>query len=417
MREAVRYFKERPALFELAMTFCEKYRHLGHWGGAVILGDLETGALQEISSCLRRQVQQGSRVTYQEFFAAWGKTRFAADSLPDVLKEAYPGKLDTKRTEENRSHQERQHTLLELMRGAESDRARSWLEALFYGKLRLSHPESYRNPMLLQAISLALSRLPDSYERLPFFANRIFGNPHALDMEKEANHIFLQALSYLSSFPLPQTVEEKNELLYRHHLLRDDILNFATVYGLTAFAGGREIAYWRMAAETEAPLNIPFREIVRAEKIEPLQIVDQAPRVAIVENSGVFSELLDALQRHACKTALVALHGQLKTASWALLDRLVLGGSELHYAGDLDPEGLRIAEKLLSRYPSAHVWRFPVSGEQGNALSTVRKKKLDQIRHPELQPYVAQLRRLGYACYQESITEELLQDLLDGTAK
>ncbi len=57
------------------------------------------------------------------------------------------------------------------------------------------------------------------------------------------------------------------------------------------------------------------------------------------------------------------------------------------------------------------------SGIRSFILSTVRKKKLDQIRHPELQPYVAQLRRLGYACYQESITEELLQDLLDGTAK
>ena len=417
MREAVRYLRERPALFELAMTFCGKYRSLGHWGGSVVLGELEAGALQEISSFLRHQVQPGSRVSYQEFFAAWSKTRFAADPLPDVLTEAYPGTLDTKRTAENRSSRERQNMLLELMQEAESDRARSWLEALFYGKLRLSHPESYRNRRLLQKISLALSGLPNCYERLPFFANRMFGNPHALDFGQPASNIFLQALSYLSSFPVPQTVEEKNELLYRHRLLRDDILNFATVYGLTAFADGKEIAYWRMASEMGAPLNIPFREIVRAEKIEPLQIVDKVPRVAVVENAGVFSELLDALQRYACGTALVALHGQLKTASWALLDRLALSGSEIRYAGDLDPEGLRIADKLLSRYPSAHVWRFPMSGEQGNALSTSRKKKLEQIRHPELQPYVDHLKRIGYACYQESITEELLQDLLDSTAK
>ena len=102
------------------------------------------------------------------------------------------------------------------------------------------------------------------------------------------------------------------ELLYRYHLLRDDVQNFATVYGIAP--QGTSDTYFQRAAAAFAPLNLPLREIVRTAVFAPVAGSD----IYIVENSGVFSSLLDALTAARRCVPLLCLHGQPKLASWAL---------------------------------------------------------------------------------------------------
>lgn len=106
------------------------------------------------------------------------------------------------------------------------------------------------------------------------------------------------------------------ELLYRCHLLRDDVQNFATTYGIVP--QGMADTYFHRATAAFAPLNLPLREIVRTDVFAPAEGSD----IYIVENSGVFSSLLDALTAARRSVPLLCLHGQAKFASWALLDRL-----------------------------------------------------------------------------------------------
>ncbi len=416
LQEAVTYFRERNVLCRLALAFCEKYRSLGHWGGIAVLGNLTEQERQDLSAFLRRQVSESIRISYREFSGAWQKTRFSEMGLQELMENLYPEVLETKRRKRDREWQKRQRTILALMQSAESETARQWLDALLYEKLRLLHSEQYEDRELLQKISGALSELPKGYERLPFFANRVFGNPHALDFGTVESGILLQALGFLAGKSPAHTVEEKTALLYEFRLLRDDILNFATVYGLQAFSGEFELEYWRMAAEAGAPLNMPLREIVRADRILTIGTEMKEKHAYIVENSGVFSELLEGMRAHRAFAPLIALHGQLKAASLALLDRLAASGTVFYYSGDLDPEGLLIAEHLLERYDNAHVWRFPVPDEMRPAtetLSAARQKKLQRIRQPELLSYVEILQSRSVPYYQESITDQLLQDLLD----
>jgi uncharacterized protein (TIGR02679 family) len=421
---AAAYFQQRPVLSRLASGFCEKYRSLGHWGGSIRLENLTPEDNDALSSFLRESMmgRKAVSVRYAVFAAAWEKTKFAALPVGNFLAHFYPQQLLTKK-EEAISRQRQWEALLDALLAAyPAAAAQQWLQALKERRLRAPHAEAEdgRSAELLALVAGALSRLPSRYERLPFFANRVTGNPHVFDWDCEAGKQLLQALAFLSGQDGCHTVDEKTELLYRYRLLRDDILNFATEVGLCAWTNERELSYWQAAAQSHSPLNVPFREIVRADRIVPYMLSGRQSeplpfRVYIVENSGVFSTLLDALPRDGRIPPLLCLHGQLKTASWALLDRLAESGGCFCYSGDFDPEGLLIVQKLRQRYPGkVQLWHFSLSeySRTDIRLTSLRLKRLDGITDAGLTPIAVRMRDWQCAFYQESLLSVLLHDLM-----
>ena len=414
---AVAYFRQRPVLQQLALGFCERYRSLGHWGGTVRLGTLTATEQEALSLFLRVDLADREVVTisYAAFAAAWAKTRFAVWPLEQFLAELYPQELLTKKEAAAQKENARLTLLDTICREFPMPAVQQWISALRSGRLRLPHPELAWQPQFLRRVAGALAALPTAYERLPFFANRVCGNPHGFDWETDAGKGLLQALAFLAGDMPCRSVEDKNEVLYRYRLLRDDILNFATEAGLAAWQDGQELAYWRAAAGSRSPLNLPFREIVRADRIALCDTAEGSFPVSIVENSGVFSALLDALPADEPLPALLCLHGQLKTASWALLDRLLDSGAEFWYSGDFDPEGLQIAQKLRQRYPGrVRLWHFGLEEYERTEiqLDAVRIKKLDGIADEELMPIAGRMHEWRCAFYQESLLPCLLADLV-----
>ena len=410
LKEAHAYFKSHGVLLRLAKEFLKKYRSLGHFGGFPVLKNLQPTEQSTLSAFLRRKVDANPRIGYKEFATAWEKTRFGELPPEDFLLSLVPAGFRSKKDEQLLLREKRQNLLNKLMQSHTSELASRWLSALQKGELRLSHKEYYLDEPLLEVTATTLDLLPEKYERLPFFANRATDNPHALDQDHPSGRVFLQALAFLKGESVPTDADERTRLLYSFRLIRDDILNFATVYGLTAWEeGGKEISYWRQAAENFSPLNLPFREIVRAEKILPMS----GNCVYIVENSGVFSTLMDFLQEKKKRVPLLALHGQLKAASWALLDRLSENGATLLYAGDFDPEGLGIAHRLLSRYDMAELWHMGTD-EYKRAVQDLpeeRLKKLPSPIHRKLQSLAQEMISKKKVLYQESLIEDLTLDL------
>ncbi|WP_445492526.1 DUF2399 domain-containing protein [Niallia sp. 03133] len=64
-------------------------------------------------------------------------------------------------------------------------------------------------------------------------------------------------------------------------------------------------------------------------------------KVWIVENSSVCSTIMDTVS----DAPIICTHGQLRAASWRLLDLLTDAHCTLYYSGDLDPEGILIADR------------------------------------------------------------------------
>jgi len=67
-----------------------------------------------------------------------------------------------------------------------------------------------------------------------------------------------------------------------------------------------------------------------------------------------------------------------------LLDKIAESGAEIYYSGDLDPEGIMIADKLKQRYGDQfHLWRFDEKDYekiQSKVKPSDQKiKKLDKI--------------------------------------
>lgn len=421
--EAIQYIRERPALLALARAFCENYRRLGHFGGTYrVAQDAEPEACKTLSAFLREDVRPGTRISWGKCRRAWEATRFAA--VP--FAEACAGTRAEALTSRPAERQARRARRAEILAALEKDygaspRCAQWLSCLADDapRHRLAKRDYALDAVLLTTVARALAALPERYERLPFFANRVTGDPHALDETEAAGRVFLQALGWLAEAAAPQdaeaggsasTAEGKMELLYRYHLLRDDVQNFVTAYGIVP--RGTHDTYFHRASADFAALNLPLREIVRADAFVPAA---EGCDIYIVENSGVFSSLLDALMTARCCVPLLCLHGQPKLASWALLDRLAAGGARLRYSGDYDPEGLAIAEKILRRYPGARPWHYEAEAYAPRThakLTATRLKQLADITSPALQPAAAAIRQRKYAYYQESFADQLVRDLL-----
>lgn len=97
------------------------------------------------------------------------------------------------------------------------------------------------------------------------------------------------------------------------------------------------------------------------------------------------------------------------------MDMLVSMDCELYYAGDFDPEGLSMAQRLLERYPeSCHLWHMDVASyEASHPVMDVseRANKLVAITHPLLVPLADRLKQTGKAGYQEALLEQYVADL------
>ena len=96
-----------------------------------------------------------------------------------------------------------------------------------------------------------------------------------------------------------------------------------------------------------------------------------------------------------------------------MLDRLAQNGI-LYYAGDFDPEGLLIAQRLKERYKERLVlWKYEEAIYEtccsSVLLDETRLRKLENITIPQLQAIKERMRTEKRAAYQEAMIENYLQ--------
>lgn len=261
-------------------------------------------------------------------------------------------------------------------------------------------------------VAKALSQLPTEYTRMPVFAYQQTGNPHAFDDNEQAGILLLQMLQSLSRSPEVAdnlaAIEVKNQLLDQFCLLRDDINNYVAVKGLTATIDGRANRMWDQACIEQCSWNVPLKEVLRMEMIRPYQ----GNKVLIVENSGVYSILLDALP----EIPMICSSGQFTYAVWRLLRKLEQTNTQMYYVGDLDPEGLVMAQTLLNRFPNnmqtvgMNLNNYHLTS-QPSTLTEQRLKQLRLIKEPNLIEIAEQIKATGQTAMQEGFLKELINEL------
>ena len=406
---------EHRAFVKLFKLFKKKYYSLGSMRGTVSLKDFHADEIEEIAGFLgvpeAHLVRKGS-LLLKQFEEQLATSAFAHVSLVTLVETILREPLQTK-----------EQILL----------AKNTAEANFLQKLRIvlvAYPAWFtqierrssdsrfiwqlQDSVLveIERVAKALSQrlLYPEFERLPIFAQRTIGNPHEFDSNTLAGKLLVHAAFSLSEdeVAFPKTTEERVDLLATLQIVQDDLWNFVTCQGLRGLHGGAVHPVWQAALEMKSALNMPMRELMRINHVEPA--VGQ--RVWVVENSSVASTLMDANP----VAPIICTHGQLRMASWRLLDLLAQNeGVIVHYSGDLDPEGLLIAQKIMKRYPGRVVlWRMDEEsyerGKSEKILSEERVMKLQKV--DILQNVVAQMQDEKRASYQEGWLDLLIEDIV-----
>lgn len=247
-------------------------------------------------------------------------------------------------------------------------------------------------------------------EELALCSYAVSTDPHALDAQAPAGRLLLHALAHWQSCPAPDHGRARMALLRRCGLMQDDISDFTVQRGLILTADGNEEhpAYRQLRQQGR------FSMLTSSQLEELTSAVSPTGRAYLLENQMVFSSLCRAT---GLRHPLICSSGQLKEASWQLLDLLVQSGCTLYYAGDFDPEGLSIADRLWKTYGSQiHMWHMSPDDyqraiSQKQIAGTGRLQQLEAVQCPALRPTAQAILQYRLAGYQEALVSDYLTDL------
>lgn len=427
LQQAVRYFST-AGFARLFAGMSERYRRLGRIGGSVRLEGLSGVERDALSGVLGRDLRKNNEITVglAEFQAALDKTRFAGIDLLELLQ-GVTGQALLPIAAERQAFQEGKAGFFAGLREEHPHhRCCDWLgyvEANATASRSIHRAYSEDRERLREELGdvlLALSQLPADarqVKRLPVWATEITGKPHAFDLSTTRGGYLLHALGFLFALVNGEAsplvgAENQTALLESFGIVRDDLLNFVICGGLLASGSDDGLLQsWQAALAERSVMNLPVRELAKLRRVFPAV----GKQVFVVENPGVFSDLLDNLSGQL--PPLVCTFGQFNLACYLLLDKLAADGATINYSGDHDPEGLLMAERLRTRYGSQlRTWRFGrgdyLAAVSDEVISEPRLKQLDRVMTPELVEVAVELRRTGLAGYQERLLPLLLQDLL-----
>jgi len=422
MNSKIQLFKTEPGFLKLFLLFKEKYRSLGRIGGTVSLKSFNPVEVESIAGFLGQdsdKLGQKGSLSLLEFEKELAQTGFSEYTLFPLLEEVLGETILTKKEEVEQKQTEEGHFIDSLLQAIpESEWWLTWIRKKpsdtrwFWSYYQQDKEDLFEK---VTVAFNAFTSLPKEgeFERLPFFAQRTTGNPHYFDHNEAAEKLLLHCM-YVDEVQkgnkdavMPKSMEELNELLNEYGLLRDDLWNFVTCQGLLAAKGKEEHPVWQAAVATKSVLNMPMKELAKVDHIWPAI----GEKVWIVENSSVCSTIMDALPY----APMVCTHGQLRAASWELLDRLVHSKCTLFYSGDIDPEGILIADRLKKRYKDQVIlWRMDAEAYEtslSNEDISDRLAKLDRINAPEWTELIKHMNTTKKAGYQEALISSLISDI------
>ncbi|MCC3357725.1 TIGR02679 family protein [Bacillus sp. REN16] len=420
MNNRVNVFKGERGFIQLFHLFKEKYRSLGRIGGTVRINGFDRSELESIAGFLGKpigEILQKGTISLLDFEKELANTGFEDFTLLSLLEEVLHEKILTKQ-EELEIARDQEAAFFNSIDSPDMSWWIDWIrskqpDTRWIWSLYKMDRDNLRE--MIQTICKAFSKLPKEgeFERLPFFSQRITGNPHYFDNNEVGGKLFIhclyvdQLLHWSTDLVMPKSIEELNDLLAEYRLMRDDLWNFVTCQSLLASRNDEVHPVWKAAAMSQTVMNIPMKELTKIDRVVPVK----GNRVWVVENSSVASTLMDIVP----DAPIVCTHGQVRMAGWRLLDLLVAENCLLYYSGDLDPEGISIANRLKERYKeNVLLWRMDKKSyldSLSNEDISTRLSKLDRISSPEWEDVISAMKETKLAGYQEALVREMVNDI------
>ena len=419
-KECLEYFNQSPVWKKVLKGFRDKYSSYGRFGGKVVLKNLKFQDIEELEGFFGKSFhgQKSVTVSAEKFRQALEASRYK-DITPEYLLENFFGEpLLGKQEQKLLREREKEKTwqkflkdykgteiekavelLRKIVKDSDSQELAEWDRALRLGAEMYNHLPYRQSDKLYLAV----------------FAAMLTGNPHAFDNGTTAGNFLYQIIQMdleireikiESSEIFPAYKRQKSYLTAG--IMLDDISNYAMLYQVQAVKKDGNLHKGMEGFVSEQHIvQVPLAVITEWESLYCPQ-----DEIYIVENPSVFAVLCGKEKAGNTRRAYMCMNGQPRLAGLMVLDLFAKSGIRVYYAGDLDPEGILIAQKLSQYYKGEfHYWHMEMADYEKcrseKVISPKRMKILERITDERLKPMVEKIEESGTAGYQEMLVEEM----------
>ncbi|KXG75445.1 TIGR02679 family protein [Thermotalea metallivorans] len=423
LNQSVDYFKNNEGFHRLFVKIKEKYKSLGNIGGTIVFDHLTEEERKAFTGFFRKDFRKrkSAVIKLEQIQHALDMTKFRGIALLDILEQYFEEELIPKKEEKMNHDREKESFFREIIDRFAGTKAGEWLAFVLEQKGKgyriLVQRYNMDKEKLREDLSIvcnAVNGLPfyrEKKQRLAVFSSAVSKNPHTFDEGTPCGQLLLHALGYLFHCEMPKNAEERTELLYQAGILKDEVSNYTLCSGLIAYREGKIHGGWEGFYRYGESMQVSLENLSYLDRI-----ISPRGKVFVFENPTVFSEARERMIEKL--PPLVCTYGQVKLSSLILLDMLAKEGTQIYYSGDFDPEGLLIADKLKKRYGHQLIlWRY-ARDDYGRAVSSnpIEKKRMRQLKSlqdAKLKKLGQYMEEVGYAGYQELLTDLLVQDISD----
>lgn len=262
--------------------------------------------------------------------------------------------------------------------------------------LFLKRLESYSKPLynkvtkkayLNDTLSLIYNDKPDMPTSIAYYSYQYFDDPHHLDLKQSTDLKLITVLlasKYDRKIPDISDRVQLDQLFECHNLYFERGMNHVLTYNVF---------------DTDKPY-----QIVPKKYIHTLKLKDDITSIQLHENAGVFDMLTDKYPDQS----FICTSGVMNSAVLILIKRLKQQHISLIYSGDMDINGLLIANRLNSIHPSITFPYMTTDLFKEHAVPAQIKSanKAELIKHPELKAIADLVLESKCVCYQEALFDK-----------
>ena len=426
LEECAFYFRKNDGYMRMFLELREKYRKYGKLSGKICLKNLSEIECRALGAVFGKSLLPGDFVfSISELRAALNETKYHDIEVEKLVNTYFKERIQSnsqKKEEKTQLDRLFWEILLNEAEGRFGAFAREvlWLRTVWeqkkYGYQLIMRERGKSENLIkevLMQICKALEYLADRKEkeriRLAVLGAEITKNPHYFDRQNAAGRLLISALSFIYKTEEPKGQEDVLSLYYMSGIYPDDISSYTTCYGIHFYENDSEHkAYWHFIEKGEKYV-LTLSNLSRLTRAE-----SSRKKVFVIENQMVFSQVCEEMDGK--EFSIICTSGQLKTASLFLIDMLIKSGCELYYCGDIDPEGIEIANRVIARNPERiFLWRMTVEDYyrsiSNEKLTEKRLNKLDKVVNIQLSELMEVLKKEKRAGYQEHLIDLMVQDI------
>ena len=410
--ERLASYLSQPGFKRLVAGWQEKYQRMGHLGGTLVIEALTDEEKTSLGLLLGMDLSSGVlKISYSKFTKLLAKTRFEGADFVEVLHLLNGDKVYTRQELKQMKIDKEQVFKQRIIDLYQASTSYAWLSDFFNhdgAYLHYFHEDEQAYEQLICQLANALNDLPcfrNEEELLAVYSEKHAQDPHYFD-HGLALELLKKGIAFLLDLDENQ---HSGDILMAAGIMKDELSNYCPICHLEPIGN---YPAWHDFSENYEPWNMNYTNIRK------VQGLFRPKPVFIVENPAVFSCLCALIGHNHLNVGLVCGNGQINRCTYALLDRLYESDCQLYYAGDFDPEGLLIADKLKRRYPKLLYWcmdrgHFRKVQVKQSFISQRRIKMLDLLQDTGLKHIADTMIKDKVVGYQEGLIKDYEVELLN----